>query len=96
VSGQEKVSGFFFRLGEAPCVRSAGPTARWTSRDRCSGIDQYNGSAWVDLADYILDSPPGKSPCDSASQRDAAACQGLGHALSKRETTCDYPGGTQP
>ena len=24
----------------------------YDSRDRCSGIDQYNGSAWVDLADY--------------------------------------------
>jgi hypothetical protein len=61
-------------LGEAPYVRSAGPTAKWASRGRCTGIDQYNGSAWVDLADYTW----------------------LGNALSKRETTCDYPGGTQP
>ncbi len=46
----------------------------YDTRDRCTGIDQHNGSAWVDLADYTW----------------------LGGAISKRQTTCDYPGGTQP
>jgi len=46
----------------------------YDSRDRCTGIDTYNGSAWVDLADYTW----------------------LGGAVSKREVTCDYPGGTKP
>ncbi len=46
----------------------------YDSRGRCSGIDQHNGSAWVDLADYTW----------------------LGGAISKRETTCDYPGSTKP
>jgi hypothetical protein len=33
----------------------------------------------------ILDSPPEKPPCGFASPRNAASCQGLGGAVSKRE-----------
>ena len=68
----------------------------YDSRDRCTGIDTNNGSAWVDLADYILDTPPRRQATLNRRAILLAASQGLGNAISRRDTTCNYPGNTKP
>ena len=50
----------------------------------------------MDLADYILDTPPRRQATLNRRAILLAASQGLGNAISRRDTTCDYPGNTKP
>ena len=50
----------------------------------------------MDLADYILDTPPRRHARLNRRAILLTASQGLGNAISRRDTTCDYPGGTKP